>query len=172
MVLRNSTPGGFAYIWQSKWVGIIAMKTERTQIHFWIDVFAVVASSDRKVPNNLCGPRPSHDVDAICKLSWLLVLFLLARFFSRYSGFPASTQKSKLPNSNSIWTNTRTGLNSNVFWWVNKLHFFACAPVTAAYNLIPRVLPLASRKTPGCGWSCDYLWQWTPHQAGVNVLIL
>ena len=50
MVLRNSTPGGFAYIWQSKWVGIIAIKTERTQIHFWSDVFASVASSDRKVP--------------------------------------------------------------------------------------------------------------------------
>ena len=148
------------------------MKTARTQIHFWIDVFAVVASSDRKIPNNLCDPRPNHDVDAICGLSWLLVLFLLARFFSGYSGFPASTQKSKLPNSNSIWTNTRTGLNSNVFWWVNKLHFFACAPVTAAYNLIPRVLPLASRKKPGRGSSCDYLWQWTPHQAGVNVLIL
>ena len=25
MVRRNSTPGGFAYIWQSKWVGIIAI---------------------------------------------------------------------------------------------------------------------------------------------------
>ena len=27
---------GFAYICQSKWVGIIAIKTERTQIHFFI----------------------------------------------------------------------------------------------------------------------------------------
>ena len=38
---------------QSKWVGIIAIKkekTERTQIHFWSDVFAAVASSNRKVP--------------------------------------------------------------------------------------------------------------------------
>ena len=50
MVLWNSTPGGFAYIWQSKRVGIIAMKTERTQIHFGSDVFAAVALSDRKVP--------------------------------------------------------------------------------------------------------------------------
>ena len=28
--LENSTSGGFAYNWQSKWVGIIAIKTERT----------------------------------------------------------------------------------------------------------------------------------------------
>ena len=53
MVLRNLTPGGFAYIWQSKWVGIIAIKTERTQIHFWSDVFAAFVSSYRKVP--ICG---------------------------------------------------------------------------------------------------------------------
>ena len=30
MVLRKSTPGGFNYIWQRKWAGIIAIKTERT----------------------------------------------------------------------------------------------------------------------------------------------
>ena len=51
MVPRNSTPGGFAYIWQSKWVGIIAIKTERTQIHFLSDVFVAAASLDLKVPN-------------------------------------------------------------------------------------------------------------------------
>ena len=28
--------GGFACIWQSKWVGIIVIKTERTKIHFWV----------------------------------------------------------------------------------------------------------------------------------------
>ena len=49
MVLRNSTPGGFAYIWQSYWVGIILKKTERTQIHLWSNVFTAVVSSDRKV---------------------------------------------------------------------------------------------------------------------------
>ena len=47
MVLRNSTPGGFAYIWQRKWFGIIAMKTEWTKAQFWSDVFAAVASSGR-----------------------------------------------------------------------------------------------------------------------------
>ena len=36
MVPTHSTPEGFAYkyIWQSKWVGLITMKTERAQIHF------------------------------------------------------------------------------------------------------------------------------------------
>ena len=38
MVPWNSTSGGFAYILQSKEVGIIAIKTERTQIHFLNDV--------------------------------------------------------------------------------------------------------------------------------------
>ena len=51
MVPRNSIPGGFAYIWQSKWVGIIAIKTERTQINFLSDIFDAVASLDLKVPN-------------------------------------------------------------------------------------------------------------------------
>ena len=33
MVPRNSTPGRFAYIWQRKWVGIIAIKTKRAKIN-------------------------------------------------------------------------------------------------------------------------------------------
>ena len=32
------------YIWQSKWVGIIAIRTERTQIHFLSDVIVAVGS--------------------------------------------------------------------------------------------------------------------------------
>ena len=52
MVPWNSTSGGFAYIWQSKWVGIIAIKTEGTQIHFLSDVLVAVASLDLNVPNN------------------------------------------------------------------------------------------------------------------------
>ena len=57
MVPRNSTPGGFAYIRQSKWVGIIAIKTERTQIHFLSDVLINVASLDLKVPISILGRR-------------------------------------------------------------------------------------------------------------------
>ena len=51
MVPRNSTPGGFAYIWQSKRVGIIAINNERAQIHFLSDVLTAVASLDLKVSN-------------------------------------------------------------------------------------------------------------------------
>ena len=32
MVAWNSTSGEFAYIWQSKWVGIIVINTEKMQI--------------------------------------------------------------------------------------------------------------------------------------------
>ena len=32
------------------WVGMIAIKTGRTKIHFLRDVFVAIASSDRKVP--------------------------------------------------------------------------------------------------------------------------
>ena len=55
MVPWNSASGGFAYNWQSKWVGIIAIKTERTQIHFLSDVLVAVASLDLKVPYVLWG---------------------------------------------------------------------------------------------------------------------
>ena len=50
VVPRNSTSGGFAYIWQSKWVGIIAIKTERMQSHFLSDVLIAAASLDLDVP--------------------------------------------------------------------------------------------------------------------------
>ena len=57
MAPRNSTPGGFANIWQSKWGGIIAIKTERTHIHFLSDILIAVASLDLKVANDK-GDRP------------------------------------------------------------------------------------------------------------------
>ena len=41
--LRDSIPGEFLNIWESKWYGIIAMKTEKTRIHCKSDVFAAVA---------------------------------------------------------------------------------------------------------------------------------
>ena len=50
MVPWNSASEGFAYNWQSKWVGIIAIKTEKTQIHFLSDVLVAVASLDLLVP--------------------------------------------------------------------------------------------------------------------------
>ena len=55
-VSRDSNPTEFAYIRQSKWKEIIAIKTERTQIHFLSDVFVTIASLD-KLPNKkvVCG---------------------------------------------------------------------------------------------------------------------
>ena len=50
MVPWNSASGGFAYKWQSKLVGIVAIKTEKTQIHFSSDVLVAVAPLDLKVP--------------------------------------------------------------------------------------------------------------------------
>ena len=41
----------FAYNCQSKRVGIIAIKTEKTQIHFLSDVLVAVAPLDLKVPS-------------------------------------------------------------------------------------------------------------------------
>ena len=57
MVPSNSTPGGFANIWKSKWIGIIAIKTERTQIHFLSDILFPVEPLDLKVANDK-GDRP------------------------------------------------------------------------------------------------------------------
>ena len=37
-------------LYLTKWVGIIAIKTERTQIHFLNDVFLAVRSLDLKLP--------------------------------------------------------------------------------------------------------------------------
>ena len=54
MVPWNSASGGFAYIWQSKWVRIIAIKNEGTQIHFLSDVLVAVASLDLKVATKFC----------------------------------------------------------------------------------------------------------------------
>ena len=61
MVRRKSTLGGFAYIWQSKWVGIIAIKTVSTQIHrlHVSDVLTTVASSDLKVSILVTRATPS-----------------------------------------------------------------------------------------------------------------
>ena len=77
MVLRNSTPRRFAYIWRSKWVEIIAIKTERTQLHFWSDVFAAVAPSDREVPDVIEKLTPNGQ-KMIC---YFLTYFLKVKLF-------------------------------------------------------------------------------------------
>ena len=66
--------GGFAYICQSKWLGIIAIKTEKTQIHFLSDVHLAFASLDLKVPNRgrfLVLRKPL--LVRFCFLMWVLL---------------------------------------------------------------------------------------------------
>ena len=63
MVPRNLTPGEFAYIWQSKCLKLIAIKTEIAQIYFLSDVVIAVALLDLKDPNwgslkGLCHGSP------------------------------------------------------------------------------------------------------------------
>ena len=61
MVPWNSASGGFTHNWQSKGLGRIAIKTEKTQIHILRDVFVAVASLDLKVPNYLPLPLTSQN---------------------------------------------------------------------------------------------------------------
>ena len=49
MVSKNSIPGVFAYISQNQWVGIIPIKTEKTQIHFLSVVLVAVEWLNLKV---------------------------------------------------------------------------------------------------------------------------
>jgi len=67
--LKNWTPGEFAYFRQSEHVGIIALKFQRTRIHFLCDVFAAALSSNFKVPiswhlkyrkQSLISPQHKH----------------------------------------------------------------------------------------------------------------
>ena len=47
-VLKKSTPGKFAHIWQFQQIGINATKFEKTRIHFKIDVFTALVVGDAK----------------------------------------------------------------------------------------------------------------------------
>ena len=49
-LVRNSTPGEFAYTLQNKWVGIIAMKIEKTRIQFLSNALAAAAVLASSVP--------------------------------------------------------------------------------------------------------------------------
>ena len=68
----------------------------------------------RALASHQCGPGSTPGVDAICGLSFLLVLFLAPRGFSPGTPVFPSPQKLTLPNSNSIW-NALTRLNE--FIW-------------------------------------------------------
>ena len=74
MVPRNSTPQGLAYIWKRKWVGIIAIESDKTQIHFLRDVLNAVASLDLKltVPNILGKPNAASMIRFLSYLYLIL----------------------------------------------------------------------------------------------------
>ena len=63
MVPWNSTSGEFAFNRQSKWIGILAIKTERKPIHFSSDVLVAVASLDLKVRNRFYSYKRDLSTD-------------------------------------------------------------------------------------------------------------
>ena len=108
MVPRNSTPGGFAYIRQSKRV-MIAIKAERTQIHFLRDVLVAVASLDLKIPNgslhrrrnliegsNVCEATPRFLFDAPNGLNESVI--------GRAFGFPFNPNRPIMARAQSWYT--------------------------------------------------------------------
>ena len=117
MVLRNSAPGGFAYTWQTTWVGIIAIKIERTQIHFWSDVFAAFAWSYRNFPTVVVylATSLSH-VTRAC--TW--------PFYTKHTTSPGNRQlkwtlligPSKCPLGSSTATDTQSA-SLSAFWYAS-----------------------------------------------------
>ena len=70
---------GLPTIWESKWVGIIVIKTEKTQIHFLSDVLVTIASLDLKVPNVASLAFLNNYIFLssffmCCKLLWSLII--------------------------------------------------------------------------------------------------
>ena len=71
MVPWNSALGGFAYNWQSRWVGIFAIKTERTQIDFLSDVLLL--------------PSPLWTLKYLITTQVRLMIFRLAAWSDRHT---------------------------------------------------------------------------------------
>ena len=69
MMPWNSASGRFAYILQRKWVGITAIKTQKTQIHFFSDFLVAIASLDLKVPTGVFLHVPSNSSRSLCESS-------------------------------------------------------------------------------------------------------
>ena len=64
----------------------------------------------RALAYHQCGRGSNPDVDTICGLSLLLVLYIVSRGFSAGTPVFPSPQEVTLPNSNSIWI-ARTRFN-------------------------------------------------------------
>ena len=95
--LWNSTSGRFAHIWQSKWVGIIAIKTVGKKIHY-------VASGLEKPL--LAGYPACHCVQS---RPWIL-----------------KTEKWKQPNISYLSENYSHERPNTCNWWVNRWNNLAC----------------------------------------------
>ena len=80
MMPWNSASGRFAYMWQRKWVGITAIKTQKTQIHFFSDLLVAVASLDLKVPIGVFLHVPSNSSRSLCESSLGPVSFWFLRW--------------------------------------------------------------------------------------------
>ena len=115
MVPWNSTPGGFAYIWQSKWVVTIAIKTERTQIHLLSDVLIPVASLDLKVPS-IERSCPLAWWESVPKGSWARAWKLSSRLFSPSSDCPWASEDGGIhkPGKISLWDLESWALESGI----------------------------------------------------------
>ena len=79
---------------------------KRFSIFQWSKGVAVV----RALASHQCGLGSNPDLDAICRLSLLLVLSLAPRGFSPGTLVFSSAQRPTFPNSDSIW-DTLTSLN-------------------------------------------------------------
>ena len=90
MVPSNSTPGGL-HLTRSKSVGIIAIKTERTQIHFLSDVLVAVASLDLKVPM-------SCEVTTMSLLTDGIISSFMTNFQEKRNWLEFSTREKSLLN--------------------------------------------------------------------------
>ena len=96
MVLRNSALGGFIYIWQSLWLGVIAMTIEKARIHFFSDVFRPSPSSDLVV----LLIKPIFWRSPCCRrCSFVRCLISCRRVWRRGFGFQSSFLNSYLRSS-------------------------------------------------------------------------
>ena len=100
MMPWNSASGRFAYMWQRKWVGITAIKTQKTQIHFFSDLLVAVASLDLKVPIGVFLHVPSNSSRSLCESSlgpvsfWFLRWQIAAISAKAFFFFPEMCQES------------------------------------------------------------------------------
>ena len=99
MMLWNSASGRFAYMWQRKWVGITAIKTQKTQIHFFSDRLVAVASLDLKVPIGVFLHVPSNSSRSLCErslgpVSFWFLKWQIAAISAKAFFFPEMCQES------------------------------------------------------------------------------